>query len=336
MPNNTLMHIDLQLFNGAASGGASGGASAPSGGEATTAGDTASLPKVENRGRNRRNSGALSNVVYGKQDADATDTLSPAAEGTGVGNANKSGVSTTSDTKEAKRQAFKELIEGDYKDEYTEMFQQAFNRRFKDVKSMETTIANQKPIMDLLMQRYKVADADISKLQAAIENDNVYWEEAAEEAGLTVEQYKAMQKLKQENEQFRLMQRRAQGEQQAQAKLNEWYAEADKLKSIYPSFDFKREINNVEFQKLLKAGIPVQKAYELIHIDEITQATARQAAQNAGKQMAANIKNRQSRPTENGTSSQSAVIVKNDVSRLSKADRQEIARRAARGERISF
>lgn len=329
MPNTILMPIDLQLFNGA---GATGGATAAAEG---SAGDTGtSLPKADNRGSSRRNKGAYDNVVFGKQDAAEETTSNPAAEGA-VGNS-KSGITTTSDSKEAKRTAFKELIEGDYKEEYTEMFQQAFNRRFKDVKGMESTLANQKPIMDLLMQKYKIADGDVSKLHTAIENDSTYWEEAAEEAGLTVEQYKAMQKLKQENEQFRMMQRRAQGEQQAQQKLNEWYAEADKLKAIYPSFDFKTEINNVQFQGLLKAGINVQQAYELIHMDEIKNATARQAAQNAGQQMAANIKNRQSRPTENGTSSQSAVIVKNDVSRLTKADRAEVARRAARGETIKF
>lgn len=329
MPNTIFMPIDLQLFNGA---GATGGATAAA---ESTAGDTGtSLPKADNRGSSRRNKGAYDNVVFGKQDAVDGSASSPAAEGA-VGNS-KSGITTTSDSKEAKMAAFKELIEGDYKDEYTEMFQQAFNRRFKDVKGMETKLASHQPIMDMLMQKYKIADGDMDKLQTAIENDSTYWEEAAEEAGLTVEQYKAMQKLKQENEQFRAMQKRAQGEQMANAKLNEWYADADKLKAVYPTFDFKTEINNREFADLLKAGIPVQKAYELVHMDEIKQATARQAAQSAGQQMQANIKNRQSRPSENGTSSQSAVIVKNDVSRLSKADRAEVVKRAMRGDIIKF
>ena len=42
------------------------------------------------------------------------------------------------------------------------------------------------------------------------------------------------------------------------------------------------------------------------------------------------------RPTENGISSQSATVVKSDVSQLTKADRDEIRRRVARGEKISF
>ena len=54
------------------------------------------------------------------------------------------------------------------------------------------------------------------------------------------------------------------------------------------------------------------------------------------KNTVAKIKNKSSRPAENGTSSSSSAIVKSDVSNLTKADRAEIARRAAKGEIISF
>jgi len=73
-----------------------------------------------------------------------------------------------------------------------------------------------------------------------------------------------------------------------------------------------------------------------MHMDEIKETAARAAAQTAGEQMKANIQRRAARPPENGTSSQSAVIVKNDVHSLSREDRAEIARRAQRGEKIRF
>lgn len=336
MPKTTLMPIDLQLFNGAAGGATAGGATSTAGDGSAAGGTGTNLPKAENRrGGSRRNSGALSNVVYGIQDADTNSASNPVAGGNAEGNG-KSGITTTSDAKEAKAQAFKELIEGEYKEEYTNMFQQAFNRRFKDVKVMESTITNQKPIMDLLAQRYKVTDGDPAKLLAAIENDSAYWEEAAEEAGLSVEQYKQVQKLQRENEQFRMMQKRQQADEMAKQKFNEWVADGDKLKATYPSFDLETECKNKDFVDLLRAGLSVQKAYELVHIEEIKNATARTAAQSAGQQMAANIKSRQSRPVENGTSSNSTALVKNDVSRLTKEDRKEIARRVARGEIIKF
>lgn len=327
MRKRKLLKINLQLFNEGAAGGAAG-----DGGAAQA--EASALPKAEMKptGSSRRSRSAESNVVYGKQ----PEPESPASEGTAEGNSNKSGVSTTSDSLEAKRNAFKEMIEGEYKDQYTEMFQQAFNRRFKEVKGMESSLAAQKPILDMLMQKYQIADGDVAKLQTAIENDNQYWEAAAEDAGLTVEQYKAMQKLQRENDELRKQRQREVGQQQAQQQLEKWYREGEALKSLYPTFDFQAEANNREFLGLLRSGLPVQKAYELIHMDEIKEAAARTAAQTTGAQMEARIKSKASRPSENGTSSQSAAIVKNDVHNLNRADRAEIARRVQRGEKITF
>lgn len=334
MQKDKLLKIDLQLF---ADGGAAG---APTSGEGAATSESA-LPKAETSrpGSSRRGkTGALSNVVYGKQeDAPQTDATSPVAEGTNAeGNGNKSGVSTTSDTLEARRAAFQDMIDGEYKDIFTERTQEIINRRFKETKGMETELAAQKPIMDILMQKYKITDGDQKKLLSAIENDNQYWEAAADEAGLTVDQYKAMQKLQRENEELRKAQERQQGQQAAEQQLAKWTQEAESLKSLYPGFDFRAELRNREFTGLLRSGLPVQKAYELIHMDEIKEAAARSAAQTTGAQMQARIKAKASRPSENGTSSQSAAVIKSDVSNLSRADRAEIARRAQRGEKIVF
>lgn len=334
MQKDKLLKINLQLF---ADGGAAG---APTGGEGTAATESA-LPKAEtnNRGSSRRGKpGALSNVVYGKQeDASEPTATSPVAGGTNAeGNGNKSGVSTTSDALEARRAAFQEMIDGEYKDIFTERTQEIINRRFKETKGMEAELAAQKPIMDILAQKYGITDGDQKKLLSAIENDNQYWEAAADEAGLTVEQYKAMQKLQRENEELRKMRERQQGQQAAEQQLAKWTQEADNLKKLYPGFDFRTELRNREFMGLLRSGLPVQKAYELIHMDEIKEAAARSAAQTTGAQMQARIKSKASRPSENGTSSQSAAVIKSDVGNLSRADRAEIARRVQRGEKIVF
>ena len=333
-----LLDIDLRLFNGAAGGAAAGGEGAATGGAAQA---TESSPKAEGqtgRGSSRRaKAGAYDNVIYGKQEdaPDAADADLPDAGGDAQGEG-KSGVTTTSDSLEAKRQAFKDLIEGEYKAQFEETFQAAFNRRFKGAKSMETALSAQKPIMDMLMQRYNIGDGDVGKLQAAIEKDDAYWEEAAEKAGLTVDQYRAMQKLERENRELRSMRQRQEGEERAQQQLAAWYQEAEAVKAIYPGFDFKTEAQDRNFMGLLRSGIGVRQAYELQHMDEIKAAAAKTAAQSAGAQMVAKLKGKASRPLENGTSSQSAAIVKSDVSNLTRADRAEIARRAQRGEKIRF
>ena len=185
-----LFKVDLQLFN---DGGAVGGESA-----ASVA--TESAPKVETKtnGSNRRSrSGAFDNVVFGKQEGTTADeATSPVTEGTLTG-ASKTDVQTTSDTLEARRKAYNDLINGEYKDLDQERFQQVFDRRFKQVKGMESDLAAQKPIIDKLMARYGVDD--VAKLDKALTEDNEYWERVAEERGMTVEQYHAMQKLEQEN-----------------------------------------------------------------------------------------------------------------------------------------
>lgn len=325
MRNTEKLKVNLQLFNDGAAGGDSSGEGSTQGTEG------ASLPKADKSGSSRRKSGEPK-VVYGKADA-PTETTIPAAGGISEGN----GIVTTSDSKEERLAKFKELIEGEYKDEYSQMFQDSFNRRFRDVKGMENSLAAQKPIIDMLMQRHKIEDGDMSKLQTAVEEDTHYWENLAEEAGLTVEQYKAMEQLKRENAELNKMKARQIGEQRANAQLQAWYKEGEEVKKNYPSFDFKTEAKNRDFLDLLRKGLPVSQAYQLIHMDEINEATAKSAAQAAGAQMEARIKSKQSRPSENGMSSQSAAIVRKDtVSSLNKKDRAAIAKEVLRGGRVSF
>ena len=324
----TLFKVDLQLFN---DGGAAGGAE----GSAATA--TENAPKTESKpsGSSRRlKSGEFDNVVFGKQEGTTSDgATSLEAEGNPTG-AGKTDVQTTSDTLEARRKAYNDLINGEYKDLDQERFQQVFDRRFKQVKGMEAELASHKEVVDMLKSRYGVDD--VAKVKTALAEDTEYWEAVAEEHGMTVEQYHAMQKLERENAELKALRQRQIGQQQFQQQIDNWYKEADKVKELYPSFDFKKEAQNPEFLSLLRNGNSVEHAYKVLHFDELTQNAARVAAQTADAQAQARIKQKASRPSENGTSSQSAAIVRNDVSTLTRKERAEIARRVARGEKISF
>lgn len=321
-----LLKVDLQMFN-------DGGASGADGSTAATEG----APKVETAtgGSNRRSkSGEFDNVVFGKQEgttADDTASLDTGGNPTGAG---KTDVTTTSDTLEARRKAFNELINGEYKDLYQENFQEVFNRRFKEVKGMEAELASSREIIDILKSRYDAGD--VKQVKTALMEDTELWERMAEEKGMTYDQFMAMERIKLENAELRAFQQRKQGEEQLQRQVETWYKEADRVKEIYPSFDFKVEAQNPEFLKLLEHGNTVEHAYKVLHFDELTQNAARAAAQTADAQAQARIKQKASRPSENGVSSKSAVIVKNDVSSLTRKERAEIARRVQRGESISF
>lgn len=288
----------------------------------------------------RGKSGEYQNVIFGKQakPAEAGEGGDPEGQqrSSDAGSDNKPDASTTSNTLEAKRRAFQDLVNGEYKDIYTEETQRIINRRFRETQNLEQQVGSYQPLVDMLMQRYHIGDGDIDKLTAAVENDDAYWSEAAEEAGMSVEQYKQFQKLQRDNAALLKAQRMRQGEEAAQRQLQRWYGEAEQVKSLYPSFDLNAEVKDQRFLSMLKAGVPVQHAYEVIHMEEIKAGVAQMQAQATEKQVVAGIRAKGARPQENGTSAQSAFTVKDDPSKWSKKDRAEVARRVARGETINL
>lgn len=320
-----LLPMILSLFDGGAA--APTGAAEGSGAQ----GGTQAAPGNTRRG----NTGET--IKYGKQEAAKAESEAVSAPVAGEKTEKEAETQTTSNTLEERKKAYFELVNSDeYKDIHTQESQRMINRRFKEVKGLEDSLEAQKPILDMLMQRYKIADNDVGKLQAAIEQDTTYWEHAAEEAGLTVEQYQAMQKLQRENEQLRVMQQRQKAKDQASQQLAKWMQEGEALKSVYQGFDLKREAENPQFLSMLKAGVPVRSAYEVVHMEDIKAGIQQMTARATEKQVTDNIRAKGQRPAENGTSVQSAFTVKDDVSKLSRKDRAEIARRVARGEKITF
>ena len=331
MTYTDLADINLALFDGGAPAGGEGtGAAAPAG-QAEIKGGSQAAP-----GNTRRGRPGGTSVLYGKQPAEAGGGDSREQQPSDAGREKEPEVQTTSNTLEEKRRAYRALVEGEYKDFYTEDTQRIIDRRFRETRDLEQQAARVQPVLDMLMQRYKIPDGDLSKLTKAVENDDAYWSQAAEEAGMNVEQYKQFQKLQRENAALLQAQRQRQSQQAAQQQLQKWYAEGEQLKADYPDFDLGTEARNPQFLSMLKSGVPVKLAYEVLHMDGIKAGVAQAAAQRTAKQVVDGIRAKGARPPENGTAAQSGFTVKDDVSKLTKKDRAEIARRAARGERITF
>ena len=340
MKSSDILHVNLCLFDGGAAGAAAAGAGEGAG--SGTQGDSQqTAPGATRRGNQttaaqRRGSGEYSNVKFGKQDQPAAAGGQQAAPPAAGEETKKQGVETTSDTLEDKRRAYRAMVDGEYKDQYTEDTQRIIDRRFRETKNLEAQLSQQKPILDMLMQRYKIGDGDLSKLTQAIENDNAYWSQAAEEAGMSVEQYKQFQKLQRENLALRQAQRQRQSQQAAQQQLQKWYGEAEQMKADYPEFDLAAESKDPQFLSMLRSGVPVRLAYEVKHMDEIKAGVAQNTAKTTEKQVVEGIRAKGARPAENGTSSQSAFVVKDDPSQWTKKDRAEVVKRAARGEKIKL
>ena len=319
MKFKNLLAVNLHLFDG--EGGGDSGTAAQ--GETNGA-----VPGSTHRGKK---SGEFANVVFGKQES--TAVAEPGEESNAPAAEEKTEVKT-SNTLEDRRKAYRDMVNGEMKDVYAEDIQRIINRRFKQQQPLETQLKEQQPIMDLLKQRYNVED--VAGLMSALESDNVYWTAAAEEAGMSVEQYKEVQKMKRENAAFLAAEesRRQSAAQQAQAQ--KWLDESMALKEKFPAFDLAAELQNPHFQSMLKSGTPMEHAYKVMHFDELMQGVVQSTTASTEKRVTDNVRARGNRPAENGTVSQSAFTVKDDVSKLTKKERAEIAKRSMRGERMEF
>ena len=263
----------------------------------------------------------LADVKYGVQ---------PEAQATAVQD------TETVETQPDRTAEYKKLIKGDYKDLYDADVQDIVQKRLKGTKEKTDKFDALIPTLETLAKKYGVNVDDIDALNAAIEDDDSYFEEEALEKGVTVQQLKEIRKMEKENAELKRQMREQTAQQNASKLYSAWMEQAESAKQVYPSFDLRAEMQNPRFVDLLKSNVDVRTAYEVLHKDEIIPAAMQFTAQKVEQKIANKIIANGARPTENGINSQSAAQVKSDVSQLSKADLAEIAKRVARGEKISF
>lgn len=313
-----LARLVLDLFEGGDGAGA-----APAG---NSGAESTSAEAAVQQSKGAKNNDPYANVRFGVQNTEENST-NVAENPTGDANQNPETQTTEAD----RQKAYKALINGEYKDLYTKDTQNIINKRFKQFKQVEDQLTSQQALIDKLNVMYGTSSYE--ELVNAIDNDTIHYEQAADEAGMTVEQYKQLQSLELQNRQLtRDNEERIRAERNQQ-QVNAWLAEAEKVKATYPDFDIENEVTDQRFQAMLRSGVPMEQAYKVMHFDELQEAT-KKAQEEA---VIANVRAKGTRPIENTTSSPSAsFITKSDVHKLNKADRAEIARRSLRGELISF
>ena len=321
-----LYSICLGLFDGE---GGSGTGAASSG--ATVGGTNASFCADNSAASTQRSdSGA-------KSQADPAQSTSVAGE-------NKP------KTLEERRKAYRDLMDGEYKDLYKEDTQGLINRRFKETQGLRETNAKQKAVLDILAQRYGIADGDVTKIQEAIEKDDDMWSEMAAEAGFEdVAKYRDYVKLQNETKALRAAEaERREAEEAARKAAQErkyvadktakWNAEGEALKATYPEFSLDTESQNKEFMSALtfyeRAQVqnPVERAYKATHHDEIVNGAVEKARNETEKNVVDNIRAKGKRPMENGVQNNSSFTAGVDWGNLTRAQRAELLRRAERGE----
>ena len=239
-------------------------------------------------------------------------------------------------TPEEREKAFNDMINGDFRDLFDARMQKAIKERVGEVKQLQQQLQQQNDVIGLVAKKYGISTDNIGDIREALESDDVFWEEAAADQGMTVDSYKKMVKLEAENEALHKAREEAERKNQKDAVFQKWDREAEELKRMYPQFDLQSEIQDKRFLDLMGAGIDMRTIYETLHHDEILPALMQQTAKAAPKQQAAAARSGQMRPAENGMSSRPAAQTVKDPAKMTKEERQEYARRAARGEIITF
>jgi len=312
-----LLPVNLKLFDGEVGGDAGTGGS--TGGE--TGGAQAGSIPVQGTAPGKKSESKKPIVLYGKQPEDKKPD--DAQQGNDVQTA-----TAQAKTPEQLRAEYEALRKGEYKQFFDAEIQNIINKRFREMKTLETQLASMSPIIDLLSEKY--GTDDVNELASRLRQDSL--QDLADAAGMTIEQYEKIMKIRQENKMLRERQKTLELEQKLNAQVQKWQQEAELLKNKYPQFDLRTELQNEQFMSLLKAGITVEAAYTVCHMDEIITGTAKQAQQN----LAENIKAKGNRPKESATQVMPGIIIKSDPRNLTREDRAEIARRVMRGEEIKF
>lgn len=294
--------MDLHLFDGAASGGDGTAGSASSGNTATsgTNADNAQSAQGENNNGQVANASTSENVITTDEDKARTDFLN--------------------------------YIRGEGKQFYDENVQNIINKRFKELKTMEAERNALSPMIDSLKNFYGIEGNDFDALREAVLNDERMYEDKARENGVSVKVQMKFDKMERENAKLKEAENAKIQQEKTQAILEKWETQSNELKEEFPEFDLDYEMeSNSNFYDLLTHGLDVKTAYIASKPSEY----AAKVAKETEKRVTDNIRANGLRPNESGGSSATATS-SFDVTKLTAAQRRDLANRAMQGERIQF
>ena len=304
---NVIPVLDLQLF-------ADGGAAAAAGGGGTAQG---------------------AGVTAGDAGQQNTGVKAPATSG--------GGESVAAEQNQDPAAAFENLIKGQYKDQFNASVKKIVDGRVSGLNKQLQGFQAGQAAFDILAQKYGLDPTDYAGIAKAAENDRSFVEREALETGSDPDELlkrkqdqRKLERVMKENENFRMREQAYHQRQAATAQEREWRNQAKEAQKVYPNLNLDEEIKNPDFAALLRSGVPVRGAYQVIHMDEIMGGAMQYAAQRAAKNVTDNVIAGAARPTENGAAAQGAVAARTDVSKFSKEERAAIIRRVERGEKISF
>ena len=246
-------------------------------------------------------------------------------------------------TPEEHKKAFHALLQGEYRAETEELMQQAVERAAQILESSPQV----RGLMEALHEAYGVDADDLDELTDAVKNgrvkDEAYFEKLAMEKGVSVATARQMDKLESENKRLTAAEKFAEDQRKAaqrQVEIDrihaEWDREAEQLKTQYPEFDLEQTLANPEIANLMRLGVSMSNAYRAVYFDQIMAQNESRTAKQVERGVEARIRQRGTRPGENGTRPGGAAQTHTDVNALTRKEREQLERAALRGQVVTF
>ena len=228
-------------------------------------------------------------------------------------------------------ETFDSLIQGRYKKDFNAAMQKTVRER---VKGMKSQVEAMSPIIDQLGALYGIDTSDPRKTDFAAlaqrfsADERLYSAEAMEK-GTTTDALKKEYAGRAENT---AMKRQLQEYQMREAFAG---IQADFERDVAARYgaDFETEMQNPDFARLLGAGVPVKTAFEVLHQAEIEAARTQAVANQTRDNLVRTIQAQGARPQEIGSGAAGGENVPMKT-KWTRAEVEDMRRRAARGERV--
>lgn len=239
-------------------------------------------------------------------------------------------------------QRWEEAKRGEFAELYGKDVQNAIKDRFKnqaDASEILKKMEKMEPMLKVLRERAGV-ETDDELIHHVMDDDSLY-EDAANEAGMTVAAYRQFMEIKAQRDEMQQKEQDSIQEQMLREHFGKLSQQAEAMRQSYPDFDLQKELENRDFLKLTSpdVGLSVEDAYFAVHHKELAPQMMAYGMQRAKQQMGQTLQAQRNRPAEGAMSSRGqgpASQIKIDPRSMTRKEREEIKRQVRMGRRVSF
>ena len=229
-----------------------------------------------------------------------------------------------------------EAKKGKFKEQYSRDVQAAVRERFKNQEDATAALNSMEPMLAVLRERAGVQTNE-ELVQHVMDDDSLY-EEAADEAGMTVSAYRTFKAMEEQNREMREREQQSIQDQLFHQHFTKLVQQGEEMKKTFPNFDLMTELQDERFKRLTApdSGLDVKSAYFAIHHDELEPQAMAYGIQRAQQQISQTIQANRKRPMEGAMRTGKPADIHVDPRNMTREERQKYIERARRGETIVF